>query len=250
MSNTSFRNNELNTRKVVHAQRRFDIGKENIKHYHQEKKKDLKDIRNLLTLSFISIIFCLFALTGTTYAWFTASVSNGNNRIQAGNLNVGLLAEDVNGQIIDLSNDEATVFNVTSLTPNNPVQTILTIKNKGTVDLKYAVFFNITGDYSPNEIDDKKLSKMLKVYVREYIEDDNNPPTEDDFRGKMAKFSGTSGFISDDNLTVGSNKKYRVWIDLDETANLDDYKGQKIEFDILLKATQKEDPTSVSGINE
>lgn len=246
MNNASFKDNKLKTRKVVHAQRRFDIEKESIKHYHQEKKKILKETKNLLTVSFISILFSLLALTGTTYAWFTSTISNSSNRIQAGSLDVGLLAEDVNHQIIDLSSDEVAVFNVESLLPGNPVQTILTVKNKGTVDLKFALFFNIKEDYSPDGTEDAKLSKMLKVYVREYNKDDNNVPTEEDNIGTMAGVSGTSGFISEDNLSAGENKQYRVWIGLDSKASVDTYNGHQIKFDIRLSAKQKEDTSSMS----
>lgn len=234
MNNTSFKDKKLNTRKVVYAQKRFEIERENLKHYHQEKKKVLKETKNLLIISFISIIFCLIALTGTTYAWFTSTVSNSNNRIQAGNLEVELLAQDVDsGQIIDLSDDEANVFDIESLIPGEPVQTILTIKNKGTVDLRFAVFFDIQQDSDP------MLSDKLKVYVKEYHENDNIIPIIN--IGTMADFAGTRGFISD-NLSLGTSKTYRIWIDLDSSlANLETYQGKQIEFDIRLSAKQVED---------
>ena len=238
MNNTSFENNKLNTRKVVHAKTRLIIKEENIKHYHQEKKKDLKDTRNLLTISFVSIFFCLFALTGTTYAWFSATVSNSNNRIQAGNLDVGLLAENSSsGEIIDLSNDEATVFSVTSLTPDKPVETILTVKNKGTVDLRFAVFFDIKED-------EANLSSVLKVYVKEIVSgiEDNKP---DNPVGTIANCATTSGFISGDISTDEPQKQYHIWIELDSSASLETYKGKQIKFDICLRAKQIEDSSAL-----
>lgn len=249
MNNASFKDNKLKTRKVVHAQRRFEIEKENIEHYHQEKKKILKDTKNLLTISFMSIIFCLIALTGTTYAWFTSTISNTNNRIQAGTLDVAFLAQiDGSDQIVDLSSDVATVFNVKSLKPENPVQAILTVKNKGTVNLKFTLFFNITKDDNPVGNEDAKLSKMLNVYVREYNEKDTNPPKESDLKGTMASVSGTSGFISEE-LTAGMEKKYRVWLGLNSSAGLATYTGQSIEFDICLRAQQDEYVTIQSDNN-
>lgn len=246
MNNTSFNNNKLNTRKYLHAQRRFDIEKENIDHFHQEKKQYLKDTKNLLTISFMSILFCLFALTGTTYAWFTSTVSNSNNRIQAGTLDVGLLAENSNGQIIDLSNNAATIFDAENLTPGNPIQTMLTVQNNGTADLKFATFFDITKDFNPNtESDDTKLSKKLNVYVRDYVDNDANPPTVSDYKGTMADFAGTSGFISGRISSEEKSKKYRVWIELDSSAELETYKNQQIKFDINLYATQ--DTSEIDG---
>ena len=41
-------------------------------------------------MSALSLLLCLSMLVGTTFAWFTDSVSSGKNRITAGNLDVEL----------------------------------------------------------------------------------------------------------------------------------------------------------------
>ena len=43
-----------------------------------------------LTMSAISMLLCVVMLVGLTFAWFTDSVTNGKNKIQAGNLDVEL----------------------------------------------------------------------------------------------------------------------------------------------------------------
>ena len=46
--------------------------------------------RHALVLSCISLMTCFAMLLGTTFAWFTDSVTSGVNRIVSGNLDVEL----------------------------------------------------------------------------------------------------------------------------------------------------------------
>ena len=49
-----------------------------------------RSTRRALALSFISLLLCVSMFVGTTFAWFTDSVSSLNNKIVAGNLDVEL----------------------------------------------------------------------------------------------------------------------------------------------------------------
>lgn len=49
-----------------------------------------RSIRRSLTLSALTIVLCLAMLIGTTFAWFTDSVTSGSNIIKAGNLDIVL----------------------------------------------------------------------------------------------------------------------------------------------------------------
>ena len=49
-----------------------------------------KNTRRALVLSLLSLLVCCSMLVGTTFAWFTDSVTSGNNHIVAGNLDVEL----------------------------------------------------------------------------------------------------------------------------------------------------------------
>ena len=46
--------------------------------------------RRALLLSALSLLLCMSMLVGTTFAWFTDSVTSGRNMIAAGNLDVVL----------------------------------------------------------------------------------------------------------------------------------------------------------------
>ena len=49
-----------------------------------------KTTRKALVLSLLALLLCCSMLVGTTFAWFTDSVTSGNNKIIAGNLDVEL----------------------------------------------------------------------------------------------------------------------------------------------------------------
>ena len=50
----------------------------------------MKNTRKLLVSSMIMILSCCLLFAGTTFAWFSDSVTSGNNIITAGNLDVEL----------------------------------------------------------------------------------------------------------------------------------------------------------------
>ena len=50
----------------------------------------MKSTKRSLLLSVLSLMLCITMLLGTTYAWFTDSVTSGKNKIVAGNLDVEL----------------------------------------------------------------------------------------------------------------------------------------------------------------
>ena len=52
--------------------------------------KQTKQTRRALSASILSVVLCAAMLIGTTFAWFTDSVTSGRNQIVAGNLDVEL----------------------------------------------------------------------------------------------------------------------------------------------------------------
>ena len=49
-----------------------------------------KHTKRALLASILSVVLCVAMLVGSTFAWFTDSVTSGNNKIVAGNLDVEL----------------------------------------------------------------------------------------------------------------------------------------------------------------
>lgn len=57
-----------------------------------------KSTKRALLASILSLLLCVTMLIGSTFAWFTDSVTSGNNKIVAGNLDVELEYLDADGQ--------------------------------------------------------------------------------------------------------------------------------------------------------
>ena len=113
--------------------------------------------RNALFTSILSLLLCVSMLVGTTFAWFTDEVVSGLNTIQAGNLDIALLANDVEVESATTLFDDAKIWE-----PGVVVYENLQIVNKGTLALKYQMSLNFGGE---NDLEGHKLSEVLKVAV-------------------------------------------------------------------------------------
>ncbi|MBS5733072.1 MAG: SipW-dependent-type signal peptide-containing protein, partial [Clostridiales bacterium] len=111
--------------------------------------KQTKQTRRALLASMLSVVLCAGMLIGTTFAWFTDSVSSGKNTIVAGNLDVALeYATVVDTQAGTLSGWE-TVQDATDLfadglwEPGYAQVVYLRVRNAGSLALKYQFSLNI-----------------------------------------------------------------------------------------------------------
>lgn len=114
-----------------------------------------KSTKRALLTSVMALILCFTMLLGTTFAWFTDSVSSTGNVIQSGTLDVQLFQHYANSsrEITDSSDpifgkDSSTSANANSadtLWEPGKTQTVyLSIKNNGSLDLKYMVVIEVT----------------------------------------------------------------------------------------------------------
>ncbi|MGN1096180.1 MAG: SipW-dependent-type signal peptide-containing protein [Eubacteriales bacterium] len=115
--------------------------------------------RALLT-SALAMLICISMLIGTTFAWFTDTASTAVNKIQAGTLDVKLLAEDgvtsLEGQTLQwkkaAGHESEEVLWEPGCTYELPA---VVIKNDGNLALKYKIFITgIDGDAMLNDVID------------------------------------------------------------------------------------------------
>ena len=98
-----------------------------------------------LGLSILSLVLCFTMLMGTTYAWFTDSVTSASNIITAGNLDVDVYYGDPDDE--NSIQSVHTLFNgVTLWEPGAVAYENLTIVNKGSLALKYEMHINFTDE--------------------------------------------------------------------------------------------------------
>lgn len=110
-----------------------------------------KSTKRALLLSALSLFMCVSMLIGSTFAWFTDSVTTGSNIIKSGNLDVDLIdasGASMSGEIIEFVAKDGRAQSEILWEPGctyetNPVYVV----NKGNLALKYNIVINgIEGD--------------------------------------------------------------------------------------------------------
>ena len=116
-----------------------------------------KATKRALLTSVMALVMCVVMLVGTTFAWFTDTASTAVNKIQAGNLDIKLLAEDgetsLEGATLEWQKATGAEGEDILWEPGcrYKLQPII-IKNAGNLALKYKVAITgIKGDAKLNE---------------------------------------------------------------------------------------------------
>ena len=134
-----------------------------------------KSTKKALLLSVLSMLVCVAMLVGTTFAWFTDSVTSGKNTITAGNLDIELEYSETP----DVDSSWETVADATDLLdpealwePGHTEVVYLKISNLGTLALKYQFTMNIFSETVGKSVlgNDIYLSDHLMYGVVDYTE--------------------------------------------------------------------------------
>ena len=103
--------------------------------------------KKVLFTSLMALIVCFAMLLGTTFAWFTDSVTSAGNKIIAGNLDIELYQWTDSDTPVKISNNSSPVFDVNALwEPGRTEVVYLSIKNEGNLALKYSVAIEAIAD--------------------------------------------------------------------------------------------------------
>ena len=106
-----------------------------------------KSTKRALLTSGLALLLCLSMFVGTTFAWFTDSVTSAKNQIVAGNLDVELeYAKVVNGQLSSWNTvaGASDIFDPNALWEPGRVEVVyLKVSNLGTLALKYQLGVNV-----------------------------------------------------------------------------------------------------------
>ena len=210
-----------------------------------------RSTKRALALSFISLLLCVSMFVGTTFAWFTDSVSSLNNKIVAGNLDVELeFAKVVDGNITgwETVQGNGEIFDPNALWEPGRVEVVyLKVSNLGTLALKYQLGVNVYGEIIGKTEDGKDI-KLSEHLVFKAVEMPNALTTYTD-REAVALAAGTEKGLKDYNgkttaLEVGGEDYVALIVYMPETVgNEANYRGDKvptITLGINLYATQVE----------
>ena len=122
--------------------------------------------KRALLVSVLSMLLCLSMLVGSTFAWFTDSVTSGKNKIVAGNLDVELYAK-VDGEYTQVD-ENTNLFMDNALWEPGHVEVVnLKVSNLGTLALKYNLGINVASETTGTNVFNEtfKLSDYIQFAV-------------------------------------------------------------------------------------
>ncbi len=125
-----------------------------------------KATKKALLMSMLSILLCVAMLIGSTFAWFTDSVTSGRNKIVAGNLDVELYHTNANIKAAEKVSEKTPLFvkedgEAILWEPGVVAYENFTVKNEGTLALKYELALNVYGKNATT--DNHSLDEVIKV---------------------------------------------------------------------------------------
>lgn len=105
-----------------------------------------KSTKRALLLSALSLLMCVAMLIGSTFAWFTDSVTSAGNTIQSGNLDVDLVDESgksLEGEVIEFVTADSRAQDQILWEPGCTYETEpVYVVNNGNLALKYQIVIN------------------------------------------------------------------------------------------------------------
>ena len=200
-----------------------------------------RSLKQRLISAVLALVMMVGALVGTTFAWFTDSVSSAGNKIISGSLKVDLeLLDKESGEWISLKDSQDPIFNYTKWEPGYIDAKVLKVENEDSLALKWKAMFVAEEELSI-------LADVIDVYVKAYgvLADDSTVAYPADRAlegytkvGTLKEFVNTIQQTTYGNLLAGQAAYLGIALKMQEEAG-NDYQDKKLgEFDIQIVATQ------------
>ena len=200
--------------------------------------------KRALVLSLLSLLLCMSMLVGTTFAWFTDSVTSGKNRIVAGNLDIELKYSKDFAAWNTVEGTEDLVDPDALWEPGRTEVVYLKLSNEGTLVLKYNFAMTVANTIIGKSVagNDIELSKYLKYDI---------VPVTEAYDGRDAARAAVestakelTAYTDADVMEPGASKTMALVVYMPESVgNEANYRGEAIptiELGLNLFATQKD----------
>ena len=211
-----------------------------------------KATKKALFMSMLSLLVCIAMRVGTTFAWFTDSVTSGRNKITAGNLDIELYHGTGMTAADKVDSDTKLFLNADGTEilwePGVMAYENFTVKNAGSLALKYRLAMNVWGNNTVTVgTDQKSLADVIKVAI---LEDHFEAAGGRDAALGQSFTNNIRDFVKvNDDMAPGDEQKFAVILYWEPTDKDNDYNlnnGKKssdglplwIELGVNLDATQ------------
>ncbi len=135
------------------------------------KRKNMT--RNALFTSVLSLLLCVSMLVGTTFAWFTDSVTSGVNVIASGNLDVVLEYKTDWADEWQPVDQNTKIFKEGALyEPGYTEVVFLRVSNAGSLALKFDLAVNVSSEASSINVNDESFKLSDYLMAGAYVQDE------------------------------------------------------------------------------
>ena len=210
----------------------------------------MKKTRKSLLFSGLALMMSALLLAGTTFAWFTDSVTNTGNRIEAGTLQVDLLMDkEGNGTYESIADSKGDIFseaeggNGYNWEPGMTQVVYLAVKNNGSLAINYNFVLDVidgnpglVGSLKYAVLNGTKASDMDGVDTWEEVvaKANANVPTTG---GTGDVVGGQTRFTPGRTLEAGEMATFAMAVHMDEDAD-NQYQNGSIQIDVNVIAKQ------------
>ena len=198
-----------------------------------------KTTKRALAMSFVSVFLCVCMLVGTTFAWFTDSVTSSNNVIKSGTLDVEMSWADGTKDPADAATSwtnakSGPIFTYDNWEPGYVDVKHIKIENKGTLALKYQLHIIANGEVTD-------LADVIDVYYTDPAEKiaDRTTLSGKNPMGTLTAALDSMATTAYGELPAGDNHTVTIALKMQETAD-NKYQNLSIgsDFSVQLFATQ------------
>lgn len=199
-----------------------------------------KSTKRSLLLSVLALLVCASMLVGTTFAWFTDSVTSAGNIIKSGTLDVTMDWFDGTKVVPAVNSTDwkdastGAIFNYTLWEPGYTEVRHIKIENKGSLALKYQLSIVPNGEV-------EELADVIDVYYLDPASQvaDRTALTDANKLGTLTEVLANLPSSAYGELKSGENHTVTLALKMQETAG-NEYQDKQIgtSFSVQLFATQ------------
>lgn len=192
----------------------------------------MKAVKRSIILCALSLALCVALLVGSTFAWFSDSITNSGNTITAGNLTAQWSYRTLNDDTAAYEpvSEELALFSADTVwQPGEPHGYDFKVENTGSVDFEWELTIDLADTAGESQ---NNLTDVLVVYV-------DGVKSEVGFTDGAVVINGTLA-ATDGETTAGTDEtscEFSLAFAISESAG-NDYQNSSVSFSLVLTANQ------------
>lgn len=192
----------------------------------------MKAVKRSIILCALSLALCVALLVGSTFAWFSDSITNSGNTITAGNLTAQWSYRTLNDDTAAYEpvSEELALFSADTVwQPGEPHGYDFKVENTGSVDFEWELTIDLADTAGESQ---NNLTDVLVVYV-------DGVESEVGFTDGAVVINGTL-VATDDETTAETDEsscEFSLAFAIHEDAG-NDYQNSSVSFSLTLSARQ------------